>query len=77
MRADLRVRRQIPAGDHEPLGIAQDIRRQPIASRLGADEDEDRVDVLDPTLATNLLQRDALDVAVAFDTLHLCPRPVA
>ena len=47
MRACSGICRQIPAGDHEPLGVAQHVGGQPVASRPGADEDEHRVDVLE------------------------------
>ena len=36
---------QIVVGQHEPPGVAQHSRRKPVASRPGADEHEDRVDI--------------------------------
>jgi len=38
---------QVPARQHEALRIAPHLGGQPVAARLGADEDEDGVDLLD------------------------------
>ena len=36
------IRQQVPAGEHEPSGVAQHGGREPVATRTGADEHEQR-----------------------------------
>ncbi len=56
-----------------PFGVAQHLGGEPVASWLGSDEHEHRVDILHLTHSIVQSERDAFHVAPPFDTFDLRP----